>query len=123
LEGVFVEVEVDIGDDRSGFMVVGLTDLAVAREKHVRAVFVPAADAMEAALVQGVTIYPVETLGHLLAHLNGERQIEPYIADPRILDNCGIPQLVSLVTSIVSLLTLFPLHFGAVFQKPCGILC
>src|SRR5881227_2225096 len=61
--------------------------VALAREKHVKAVFVPAADAMEAALVQGVTIYPVETLGHLVAHLNGERQIEPYIADPRILDN------------------------------------
>ena len=61
--------------------------VALAREKHVKAVFVPAADAMEAALVQEVTIYPVETLGHLVAHLNGERQIEPYIADPRILDN------------------------------------
>src|SRR5438270_11106729 len=61
--------------------------VALAREKHVKAVFVPAADAMEAALVQGVTIYPVETLGHLVAHLNGERAIEPYIDDPRILDN------------------------------------
>src|SRR5437588_751568 len=61
--------------------------VALAREKHVKAVFVPAADAMEAALVQEVTIYPVETLGHLVAHLNGERAIEPYIADPRILDN------------------------------------
>src|SRR5947207_1572947 len=61
--------------------------VALAREKHVKAVFVPAADAMEAALVQGVSIYPVETLGHLVAHLNGERVIEPYIADPRILDN------------------------------------
>ena len=61
--------------------------VALAREKHVKAVFVPAADAMEAALVREVTIYPVETLGHLVAHLNGERMIEPYIADPRILDN------------------------------------
>jgi magnesium chelatase family protein len=61
--------------------------VALAREKRVKAVFVPAADAMEAALVQEVTIYPVETLGHLIAHLNGERQIEPYIADPHILDN------------------------------------
>jgi magnesium chelatase family protein len=34
-----------------------------------------------------VTIYPVETLGQLVAHLNGERGIEPYIPDPRILDN------------------------------------
>src|SRR5438876_4507021 len=61
--------------------------VALAREKHVKAVFVPAADAMEAALVQEVTIYPVKTLGHLVTHLNGERVIEPYIADPRILDN------------------------------------
>src|SRR5947207_3745280 len=60
--------------------------VALAREKHVKAVFVPAADAMEAALVQGVSIYPVETLGHLVAHLNDDRQIEPYIPDPHLLD-------------------------------------
>src|SRR6266404_1987141 len=50
--------------------------VALAREKQVKAVFVPLADAMEAALVKEVTIYPVETLGHLVAHLNDERQIE-----------------------------------------------
>ncbi|HZU70654.1 MAG TPA: YifB family Mg chelatase-like AAA ATPase [Ktedonobacteraceae bacterium] len=61
--------------------------VALAREKQVKAVFVPASDAMEAALVQEVTIYPVETLGQLVAHLNGDRQIEPYIADPRILEH------------------------------------
>src|SRR5258708_6594825 len=64
-----------------------LSMVALAREKHIKAVFVPAADAMEAALIEQVTIYPVETLGHLIAHLNGERLIEPYIADPHILDN------------------------------------
>src|SRR5438128_2827317 len=60
--------------------------VALAREKHVKAVFVPAVDAIEATLVQGVTIYPVETLGQLVAHLNEERQIEPYIPDPNLLD-------------------------------------
>src|SRR6266550_4021304 len=60
--------------------------VALACEKHVNVVFVPAVDAMEAALVQGVTIYPVETLGHLVAHLNDDRQIEPYIPDPHLLD-------------------------------------
>src|SRR5256885_582796 len=60
--------------------------VALAREKHIKAVFVPAVDAMEATLVQGVTIYPVETLGQLVAHLNEERQIEPYIPDPHLLD-------------------------------------
>ena len=61
--------------------------VALACEKKVSTVFVPAADAMEAALLKGVTIYPVETLGQLIAHLNDERQIEPYIPDPRLLDN------------------------------------
>jgi magnesium chelatase family protein len=61
--------------------------VALACEKHVNVVFVPAADAMEASLLRGVTIYPVETLGHLIAHLNGEKLIEPYIPDPRILEN------------------------------------
>ena len=60
--------------------------VALACEKKVSTVFVPASDAMEAALLRGVTIYPVETLGQLIAHLNDERRIEPYIPDPSILD-------------------------------------
>lgn len=61
--------------------------VALAREKQIKSVFVPASDALEAALVQEVTIYPVETLTQLVAHLNGDRQIEPYMADPRILEH------------------------------------
>src|SRR5260370_8425327 len=61
--------------------------VAWAGEKQGKGGFVVLADAMEAALVREVTIYPVETLGHLIAHLNGEQQIEPYIPDPHILDN------------------------------------
>src|SRR3989475_11207537 len=52
--------------------------VALACEKRVNIVFVPAADAMEASLLRGVTIYPVETLGQLIAHLTGEHLIEPY---------------------------------------------
>jgi magnesium chelatase family protein len=59
--------------------------VARAREKRFTTVFVPAADAAEAALIGEVTIYPVETLGQLVAHFNGERRIEPYIPDPAIL--------------------------------------
>ncbi len=40
--------------------------VALAREKQVESVFVPAIDAMEATLIEGVAIYPVETLGHRL---------------------------------------------------------
>ncbi|HLG77576.1 MAG TPA: YifB family Mg chelatase-like AAA ATPase [Ktedonobacteraceae bacterium] len=60
--------------------------VALAREKGVKAVFVPAVDAVEAALVEEVIIYPVETLHQLVAHLNGERLVEPFISDPRMLD-------------------------------------
>ncbi len=59
--------------------------VARARERHLAVVFVPAVDAAEAALIGGVTIYPVETLAQLVAHLNGERRIEPYIPDPALL--------------------------------------
>ena len=61
--------------------------VALAREKQVKTVFVPAIDAMEATLVEGVEVYPVETLGQLVKHLNGERAIERYICDPSILDS------------------------------------
>ena len=60
--------------------------VALASDKHVKTVFVPAADAMEAALIREVDIYAVETLVQLVNHLNGELPIEPYIPDPRILD-------------------------------------
>ncbi len=61
--------------------------VSLAREKHVKAVFVPAVDAVEATLIEGVTVYPVATLGQLVAHLNEVKRIEPYICDPHILDN------------------------------------
>ncbi len=60
--------------------------VALASEKQVREVFVPAADALEAALVQGVTIYPVGTLAQLIAHLNGQQRIEPFVPDRRVLE-------------------------------------
>jgi magnesium chelatase family protein len=62
-----------------------LSMLALAAEKQVTTVYVFSADAVEAALIQGITLYPVETLGQLVAHLNGDRLIEPYVPGPRVL--------------------------------------
>jgi len=59
--------------------------VALAREKQIQHIFVPAFDAPEAALVQGVAIYPVEHLVQLVAHLRGDRQIEPYGIPPHAL--------------------------------------
>src|SRR5215469_146659 len=61
--------------------------VAMASERQIKAVFVPAVDAAEATLVEGVTVYPVETLGQLVAHLNKEQQIEPYERDTSLLEN------------------------------------
>ena len=61
--------------------------VSLAREKHLKIVFVPAVDAMEATLIDGVQVFPVETLAQLVSHLRGEKLIEPYQRDPHILDN------------------------------------
>lgn len=74
--------------------------VALAREKQVKAVFVPAPDAVEATLIDGVTVYPVETLGQLVAHLNHDKQIEPYIRDPHILDHAKEAQYQQDMASV-----------------------
>jgi hypothetical protein len=49
--------------------------VALARDRGIRTVFVPALDAQEAALVEGVTTIPVATLGALIGHLRGDLAI------------------------------------------------
>ena len=60
--------------------------VALARERGMDAVFVPAVDAAEAALVESATIYPVQTLAQLAAHLRGDERISPYLPDASALD-------------------------------------
>ena len=52
-----------------------------------KSVFVPQADAPEAALVEGIDVYPVDTLGRLAAHFRDYHPIEPYRADLRLDDD------------------------------------
>jgi magnesium chelatase family protein len=54
---------------------------AAAKELGYRSVFVPQADAPEAALLEGIDVYPVDTLGRLAAHFRGYHPIEPYRTD------------------------------------------
>lgn len=51
---------------------------AVARQEGYQRVFVPQADAAEAALVPGLEVIPVESLGQLYAHLSGNAVIQPH---------------------------------------------
>jgi len=58
--------------------------VALARDHGITTVFVPAVDAAEAALVEGMTIIPVENLAALVGHLRGDAPIPP--ACPLALD-------------------------------------
>ena len=61
--------------------VLPMADLA--SRTSCRALFVPVDDAAEAALVDGVTVYPVENLAALVQHLSGVCAIAPYTATCR----------------------------------------
>jgi magnesium chelatase family protein len=52
-----------------------------ARAAGRREIFVPAANAREAAVVEGVTVYGVENVRQLLAHLCGQMPIAPTVYD------------------------------------------
>lgn len=55
-----------------------LSMASVAQEQGITHLYVPAEDAPEAALIPGLTVYPVESLGQLAMHLNNLLPIEPY---------------------------------------------
>ncbi len=61
---------------------------ALAHQQSIRRIFVPATDAPEAALIDGLEVIPVEHLGQLAAHLQGLRSIPPYVPD---LDSSSLP--------------------------------
>ncbi len=49
--------------------------LSVAREHELTTAYVPSEDTHEAGLVEGVTVYPVESLAQLVQHLRGTEQL------------------------------------------------
>ena len=65
--------------------------VAIARKEGISTVFVPATDAMEAALISDVRVFPVEHLAQLVAHLRGDRLIDPFIASPEEMLLGGTP--------------------------------
>ena len=56
----------------------GALPMAVAAAREgIRELFVPADNAQEASYAEGVTVYPVENVSELIAHLRGEFPIKP----------------------------------------------
>lgn len=52
-------------------------------EKGYKNLYLPVDNAEEASLTEGITIYPVTSLGELVLHLNGERPILPFVRKSR----------------------------------------
>ncbi len=50
-----------------------------ARRQGIKELYLPAENAQEAAFAEGLTVYPVENLAQLIAHLKGQRPIEPAV--------------------------------------------
>jgi magnesium chelatase family protein len=61
-----------------------LPSAILARDMGCRGIFVPAGNAREAAVVEGVAVYPVRHIGELVAHLAGESQIPPAAPAPAV---------------------------------------
>ena len=58
--------------------VKGVLSMAISAKEHgKRRVFVPAQNAREASVVEGIDVYPVTTLAEVIAHLAGRREIIP----------------------------------------------
>lgn len=54
--------------------------VALARQKGLPTIFVPASDAREASLIKGLKVIPVNTLAELVGHLRGDIAITEYVA-------------------------------------------
>ncbi len=65
--------------------------VGVARERGFHTVYVPDADAAEAALVDGIEVIPVESLGVLASHLRGLAELAPAPVRPAYDDGHEIP--------------------------------
>ena len=58
--------------------------VALAQAQGISKVFVPHMDAAEAALLEGLEVYPVRTLAELVSHLRGDTLLTPRIVDPQL---------------------------------------
>jgi magnesium chelatase family protein len=72
--------------------VIGMLPMALAaRRAGVQRLYVPAPSAAEATLVEGITVYPVETVEQLVHHLTGEIPIPPALPWEQTPEGTSLP--------------------------------
>lgn len=71
----------------------GVLAMAIkAKNSGIRRFFVPAANAAEGAVVEGISIYPVRTVSELVRHLLSQEQIQPaYFSKDECLQGMPLP--------------------------------
>ena len=74
-----------------------LSMVSAAREAGLQEVFVPADNAAEGAMVDGVTVYPVDTVASLVAHLTGERELTPATPPVNAAPLEGLPDFADVM--------------------------
>jgi magnesium chelatase family protein len=72
---------------------------SVAREQGILTLYVPEADAPEAALIPELTVMPVQSLGQLVMHLSGLLPIAPFVP-PAIADDADLPEYATDLAEI-----------------------
>ena len=70
-----------------------------AKKEGYTTLFVPAEDASQAALIEGLTVYPLESLLQLVDHLTGHKQLEPYVVEHNLEEQC-LPLFVTDMSEI-----------------------
>ena len=70
--------------------------VGLARERGMKTAFVPAVDAAEAALVDGIDVIPVSTLSRLVEHLQGTSVLMPLAGGVPVEDDGELPPAVDL---------------------------
>ena len=77
--------------------IAGALPMAIAAQREgIKALFVPAENALEAAFADEIAVYPVETVEQLLKHLKGEETIAPSPA-PSVEDSrAGLPDFADV---------------------------
>jgi len=61
-----------------------------ARQEGIDTIYVAEEDAPQAALVDGISVIPVQSLGQLIEHLYGLNPIAPYVAPPPSVDDVEV---------------------------------
>ena len=82
----------ELGLDGTLRPIAGALPMAIAAMRSgIKELYVPAANAAEAAFAQNITVYPVESVAQLIRHLKGEEKLSP--AAPPDLEKLGATTL------------------------------